>query len=136
LDDGARSGQPDVLVLDDDAETVEGLLSLLSVNGISAIGFQSGRKAIAALESGLKPRVMIVDLLMPQMSGAAVIAEKNRHPDLVAIPVVLLTGARLAEPPKGCLFSLEKPVMPTAFLSIIGMLIADSSHDQGRPSRR
>ncbi len=60
--------------------------------------------ALDRLESPPLPDVMLVDLMMPGMSGSELVLELQRRPELTKVPVVLLSGyAATGEelPPQG-----------------------------------
>jgi CheY-like chemotaxis protein len=56
------------MVVDDDADTVESLSTLLEMLGHDARGARSGREAIA-LASSFDPHVVLLDIALPDMSG-------------------------------------------------------------------
>ena len=69
--------------------------------------------ALEMLSTPPLPDVMLIDLMMPGMSGADLVREMRRRPDLAKVPVVLLSGyAPTAEelPPQGTFSAvLAKP---------------------------
>jgi len=59
----------DVLVIDDDEDTVYLLISCLASRGIHAKGMTSGRDLIDVLERD-QPRLILLDVIMPTLSGS------------------------------------------------------------------
>ncbi len=89
--DGSRRT---VFVVDDDAALVESLVDVLTDEGYRVEGFTDPREALACLRAGARPAGLLLDMLMPGMSGAefmVALAEAG-----VALPVLLLSG--LSEP--------------------------------------
>ena len=79
-----------VLVVDDDAYTRQYLSVLLSSLGYSVDDAESGEKALSRLTSGRSPSVILLDLIMPGMSGLQVLDQvRQNHPE---IPVIVLSG--------------------------------------------
>jgi two-component system C4-dicarboxylate transport response regulator DctD len=109
-------------LVDDDADHRAALLDLLDAGGYRARDFASGDAALAALEGGPEPDLMISDLRMPGIDGFALLeALRDRCPEL---PVVLITG--LGDVPHavramrlGAEDFLEKPYDATHFLAVV-----------------
>ncbi len=81
---------PTVLVVDDDAGIRDYLDSLLSLEGYRVEAVPGGVEALARLENGLKPDVVILDIMMPGMDGIETLAQlKEKDPEL---PVIMLSG--------------------------------------------
>ncbi|GAB4284726.1 MAG: sigma-54 dependent transcriptional regulator [Deferrisomatales bacterium] len=81
---------PTVLVVDDDPGIREYLDSLLSLDGYRVESVPGGVEALAKIENGLRPGVVILDIMMPGMDGIETLAHlRERDPDL---PVIMLSG--------------------------------------------
>ncbi len=80
----------DVLVVDDDGLVSTAVSSLLTAMGHIATVVDSGEEALAQLEAGLRVDLIILDLNMPGMGGAAALPIIRRlRPE---VPVLLATG--------------------------------------------
>ena len=108
-----------VLIIDDEEDTrsVAGM-SLRLVGGHQVLEAGSGLDGIkkAAEE---RPDVILLDLLMPEMDGAATLANLRKNPATASIPVIFLTVkgmfAEFADLKQlGALAVLTKPFDPTA----------------------
>jgi CheY-like chemotaxis protein len=69
------------------------------------------------------PCVVLLDLHMPVMDGFGFRAEQVKHPDLMAIPVVLYSGhndVRAAAKQMGIEAFFQKPFDITAVLTLVG----------------
>lgn len=89
---------PRVLVLEDDPN-VRGLLeTLLTAEGyqveVAADGIAGLVKAAAT-----PPRLILLDLMMPDLGGVRVLEELHGDPALSGIPVIVVTGKVDAVPP-------------------------------------
>ena len=82
-----------VLVVDDDAPLMEGLLELLEEEGCTVVSAPNGREALDRLREGLRPDVILLDLVMPVMNGWEFRREQLANDNLKSIPVVVLTAA-------------------------------------------
>lgn len=82
-----------VFVVDDDEDIREVISEILSNHGYQVETAQNGSEALAQLRSGMRPCVILLDLMMPGMNGFEFRAEQLLDPELAEIPVVVLTGA-------------------------------------------
>lgn len=87
------SGDADVLLVDDDASIRETVALALESEGLRVRTAGHGEHALALLRSGLRPAVILLDLMMPRMSGWEFRRHQRADPQLAAIPVVIFSGA-------------------------------------------
>lgn len=80
-----------VLVVDDDPELRELLVHSLQDAGYHTYEAGNGRQALDRLES-CSPDALLVDVMMPVMSGVELIRLVREDPRLRRIPVILMTG--------------------------------------------
>jgi CheY-like chemotaxis protein len=126
-----------ILVVDDDAELVESVKTVLESDGhavVSASDGESGHaKAVAE-----RPDLIVLDVMMKHdREGFEVAQRLKADPQTAAIPVVLLTGIRKAkhlpfrfEPDEDWLpvrAVLEKPVPADALLRSVREALAGRS---------
>ena len=83
-----------VLVVDDEPQALEVVGSLLAANGCTSLCARDGREALSMARAH-KPRLIILDLLMPGMSGFEVLAALRADDATAGIPVVVLTAMEL-----------------------------------------
>ena len=79
-----------VLVVDDDANQRELLTRWLEREGFEARTAVDGKSGLAMARE-LKPRAILLDVMMPQMDGWTVLTQLKADPELAMIPVVLVT---------------------------------------------
>jgi CheY-like chemotaxis protein len=82
-----------VLVAEDDAATRMALVALLQANGYDTLAVSNGRVALDRLRAGERPCLVLLDLMMPVMTGWQFLAERQKDPALAAVPVVVFTAA-------------------------------------------
>ncbi len=82
---------PSVLVVDDDRDICEVVQTVLELEGYAVVTAGDGAEALARLRAGVRPCLIILDLMMPNMNGMQ-FREQQQDPELRAIPVVVLSG--------------------------------------------
>ncbi len=83
--------QAHILIIDDTPLNIEILLGILE--GDYALSFAtSGRNALELLAKGVKPDLILLDVMMPDMDGFAVCAALKADPDTRDIPVIFVTA--------------------------------------------
>jgi PAS domain S-box-containing protein len=86
----APQGRPVILAIDDDPAVGDLLTRLLSREGFAMTLATSGREGLR-LARHVRPRAIILDVMMPGMDGWATLTALKADPELAQIPVVLLT---------------------------------------------
>jgi CheY-like chemotaxis protein len=81
-----------LLLIEDHADTREALGELLRCDGYDVEEAGDGREALARLQTGLLPCLVLLDLSMPKMDGWTFRETQLREPRLAVIPVVALSG--------------------------------------------
>ena len=82
-----------ILVVDDVPANVEILSFHLEDEGYEVIEAQSGEQALGILQSSEKEiDLILLDVMMPVMSGLDVLAQVKRNPETDNIPVILVTA--------------------------------------------
>src|SRR5512144_463613 len=83
-----------IAVVDDDTDMRETLGEQLDEEGYEPRLFENGRKALDFLRSGGRPRLILLDLMMPEMNGWQFREEQLKDDALRDIPVVVMTASR------------------------------------------
>ena len=113
-----------ILIVDDDADCAEALGDTLQDVGYRVAMVGSAIAALRRLESE-RPSLIILDLLMPGMSGEEFLARHHADPLLSGIPVIVLTATpsefRASD---GRTPVLCKPVNPAELLDLVASLTA------------
>ena len=85
------------LIVDDDPAIVDGLSEYLEHDGYGVVGAADGREALALLDSGVRPDVIVLDLLMPGMDGWDFRMAQLNKPSLATIPVVIISASGFSQ---------------------------------------
>jgi CheY-like chemotaxis protein len=81
-----------VLIVDDDYDIRAAISEALALHGYRVGGAADGKEALDRLRAGLRPSLILLDLMMPGMNGWEFREAQARDAELAKIPVVLLTG--------------------------------------------
>lgn len=83
----------DVLYVDDEPDIREVAALALELDGAMRVTVaSSGSEAFGLLDGGFMPDVVMLDVMMPEMDGPAVLAELKRRTAYSAVPVVFITA--------------------------------------------
>ena len=81
-----------VLHVDDDADIREiALLSLETVGGLDVLQCASGREALDGIDA-FQPDVLLLDVMMPEMSGQQLLTEIRKLPGMSGVPAIFMTA--------------------------------------------
>lgn len=125
----SKIGQKKTILIVDDELSILKLLSFILAADYNLIIKKSGIEAIAWLEEGNDPDLIISDLMMPYFDGSSLIRNLKISGFYRNTPVILLSGAEdLADKVKKMSVKidsyLEKPFNPATLKSQIAQLIA------------
>jgi CheY-like chemotaxis protein len=81
-----------ILVVEDDRDLREILCDALELEGYAVVCVEHGAAALRHLETGARPCVILLDLMMPVMDGWTFRREMLSHESLARIPVVVMTA--------------------------------------------
>jgi PAS domain S-box-containing protein len=115
---------PVVLLIDDDQDVAEAMQMLLQSYDFETYMASSRDAALAMLESGLNPGLVLCDYRMPGANGIDVIRQVRQVLNS-EVPAVIMTGDMgLTETDLARCAVLHKPVDVDSFFSVIGKLAA------------
>jgi CheY-like chemotaxis protein len=98
-----------VLIVDDDSDTRESLQEILVGEGYDVRLAASGGEALAFLRGEQAPGVILLDDMMPQMTGEEVLDWMRSHPQFDGVPAVLISGELRPAPHARATAVLRKP---------------------------
>jgi two-component system, OmpR family, response regulator MprA len=84
--------RPRILVVDDNAALRENLAEALEDEGYSVVLAEDGARALAALEQGPLPEVVLLDLMMPKIDGRELVARIRADARWAGVRLVLTSG--------------------------------------------
>lgn len=80
-----------ILVVDDNPDSVEVVRGILEARGYDVVTAMSGSEALEVLQAG-KVNLVLLDIMMPVMSGIEVLQRIKQNPALSTLPVILVTA--------------------------------------------
>lgn len=81
-----------VMIVEDEADIRDTLAEFFSDEGYDVVTAGDGRRALSHLADGERPCVIILDLVMPVMSGNELYEHLQRDEELAAVPVIVTTS--------------------------------------------
>ena len=112
---GGSEGTGEILVVEDDVANCEFVAEVLSSRGYVVKTAADGERARAHVKASL-PRLVILDLILPKVSGLQLIADWRSDPRTADVPVFVLTNKELTQDEKEylranteALFSKQEP---------------------------
>ena len=124
-----------VLLVEDDYDVRDTLQDLLESEGFDVIPAANGKQAIDFLRYA-KPGgdfVVVLDLMMPMVSGWEVLELLTHDSRLARIPVIVLSALATERPPRAQEFVRKPFTMQTLVTSIRNWLPATGSDGVGVP---
>lgn len=100
-----------VLVVEDHNDSREMLEEFLTEEGFTVESAVNGLQALERLLRPPRPDVVLLDLMMPVMTGWDLMARVEKEPSLWGLPVIVVSGAGSTRPvPRGIIASIPKPL--------------------------
>ena len=98
----------DILLIEDEPNIAEAIRFILSREGWRCSQWSEGAEAVQQI-LGLRPRLVILDVMLPGRNGLQVLAQLRATPPIAATPVLVLTaqGGPIQAP--GASMVLAKP---------------------------
>jgi DNA-binding response OmpR family regulator len=123
-------GRP-ILVVDDDAKIVRLVRTYLERDGFSVVTAADGPAALDAIERH-RPALVVLDLMLPEMDGRAVIRAVRRDDEAGATPIIILSARgstidRIAGLEDGADDYLPKPFSPAELVLRVRSILRRSA---------
>ncbi len=83
-----------VLITDDDLNLTRSLEYELKKRGFTTSCASNGKEALAAIDS-VRPDLVLLDIIMPEMDGYEVIRQLKNREDTKNIPIIIMTGIEI-----------------------------------------
>jgi DNA-binding response OmpR family regulator len=137
MSEEALTARPEerVLVVEDNEHAAYLLRTLLEHAGYSVVVSPDGRDALAKLESMEPVDLVVLDLMLPYVSGYQVLIEARRNPAWQHVPIVVVTARTLEMDAVRALETgandfIRKPFLPEELVARVRRAI-----ELGRPRR-
>jgi CheY-like chemotaxis protein len=111
----------DVLIVEDDRAVREAAVALLEVDGLRVAEAEHGAEALSALAEGLRPKVIVLDMMMPLVDGEKFLKARRLDDEIAAIPVIIFSLQKIPRDlsESRVVAILSKPVEPQRFLRVV-----------------
>jgi two-component system, OmpR family, response regulator CpxR len=115
-----------VLVVEDHNDSREMLEEFLTEEGFTVESAVNGLQALDRLMCSPLPDVVLLDLMMPVMTGWDLMARVAEEPSLWGLPVIVVSGAGSTRPvPRGIIASIPKPLDLNLLMETLARLRPD-----------
>jgi CheY-like chemotaxis protein len=109
-----ESNQKTVLIIEDEEDAAELFAEMMRVSGFRVAKTSSSTPALALITQE-KPDVVLLDIMMPEISGLDILRQMRRDPALMNIPVIVVSAKGMPTDIKnsmeaGASMYLTKPV--------------------------
>jgi CheY-like chemotaxis protein len=88
----ATAAAPLILVVEDDGDLRTSLVQLLRLEGYEVEGAEHGEEALQRFRGGLRPRLVLLDMMMPVMNGLDLLRHLEWEGLRDGVPVVALSA--------------------------------------------
>jgi CheY-like chemotaxis protein len=121
-----------ILVVDDNEDNVDIARQILLSRGFEVRVAYNGPSALTSIEQQL-PDLILLDIMMPQMSGMEVLDRLRANPVTANVPVILVTAKNqdedlLAGYKYGADYYITKPFSAKQLLYGIGLVLGPDRH--------
>jgi len=89
--DETADTRPKILCVEDEAGMLDLLRLILESAGYTFIGAKDGQEGLDAMHTE-QPDLILLDLMLPEVSGAEVLLRKKQDPAIQHIPVIAVTA--------------------------------------------
>ena len=120
-----------ILVVDDDAKIVRLVRTYLERDGFAVVTAADGPAALQAIETH-RPALVVLDLMLPELDGRAVIRAVRRDEEAAATPILILSARgttvdRIAGLEDGADDYLPKPFSPAELVLRVKSILRRSA---------
>jgi len=111
--------QHPILVVEDEPDIRELMVAILEGEGYYVSTASNGAQALTHLQTGPRPCIILLDLMMPVMDGWTFCQEKGKDPALEAIPVVVVSAVARQDPRNACVQAVDHLLKPVDIGSLL-----------------
>jgi CheY-like chemotaxis protein len=121
-----RQERKRILVVDDCPATREMLTIILEVEGFEVVGAENGEQAVRGVQGAPRPDLILLDLMMPVMTGWEFLEWRKQDARSASIPVIIFTGIDDAAPDLGALGAaacIAKPITEDSLIDRVAITV-------------
>ena len=85
------SAQKIVMIVEDEPDAAELFAEMMRLNGYRVIKSYSSLPALGLIKQE-KPDLILLDIMLPEISGLEILRSMRSNPDLASIPVVVVSA--------------------------------------------
>ncbi len=124
-------GGQKILVVDDEPDVLDMIVRTLEADGFRTVSAFDGLSALDLAESE-QPDLVLLDIMMPMMSGYEVIEQLKSNPQTQRIPIICLTSAesitaRARSRKAGAAKLIMKPFSPAELVHELHAVLAQEA---------
>ena len=124
-----------IVIIEDEPDTAEMYAEMLRISGYEVVNFFGGSAAVQKL-ADQAPDAVVLDLMMPDLSGLEVLDFIKEQPNLSSLPVVIVSAKTMPDDIEkglkaGAVAYLTKPVSFSDLRAAIDSAISDNSAGKG-----
>jgi CheY-like chemotaxis protein len=113
-----------VLVVEDDHYIREAVREILVDDGFEVACAADGKEAFDLLsKAGLRPSAIVLDMMLPVMSGAELLSHMQNDEELRAIPVIVCAAGEYPQL-RGVCQRIRKPFIYRVLLDAVAQVVA------------
>lgn len=127
---GGDPGAHRILVVDDDEDILMLLQKIVTSEGFQVESAASGPEALEKIKAN-PPSLVVLDLMLPGMSGFDVLRQLQEQAPTVGIPIIIVTGRMMDQSTVETFRSeinvtkfLEKPIRPSILAGYFHAILA------------
>ncbi len=120
-----------IMVVEDDTGIREALVDTLVEEGHRVTAAVNGVDALRQLQHEARPCLILLDLMMPVMTGWEFVVRLRQQPDLASIPVVIVSAVaefQRGRPTFADMMLLPKPVSVDELLAMVEQTCNEQRH--------
>ena len=124
-----------IVIIEDEPDTAEMYAEMMRISGYEVVKYYGGLSAVAHL-ADQDPEAVILDLMMPDLSGLEVLNYIKEKPDLSDLPVIIVSAKTMPEDVEkglkaGAVAYLTKPISFADLKVAIDDAVSNSSEKSG-----
>ncbi|MEW6366611.1 MAG: HAMP domain-containing protein [Acidobacteriota bacterium] len=121
--DTALAGKK-ILIVDDDVRNIFALTTVLERHKMQVITAENGKQALQVIEKNSDVRIVLMDVMMPEMDGYETTRAIRKMPKFKTLPIIALTAKAMKGDREKCLEAgasdyITKPVNTEQLLSLL-----------------